>query len=198
MAKIKFTKGELKRQKDDLRRFERFLPMLQLKKQQLQIQLRRIEEDLRQVCHEREHRMEAMAPWLGELGGSAQFREWFRCRELVLGRENVAGVHLPVFERLELEPVRYDLFETPLWVDRAATEVRGLLELDAREHVLRRRRELIECELIETSQRVNLFERVKVPTASENIRQLKIFLGDQQTAAVVRGKLAKRKRQRAS
>lgn len=198
MAKIKFTKGELKRQKDDLKRFERFLPMLQLKQQQIQIQLRHIEEDLRRVRQEREQRLEAMAPWLGELGGSARFGEWFRFRELVLGRENVAGVHLPVFERLELEPFAYDLFETPLWVDRAAAEVRALLELDAREHVLRRQRESIERELIETSQRVNLFERVKVPTASENIRQLKIYLGDQQTAAVVRGKLAKRKHRRAS
>lgn len=196
MAKLKFTKGELKRQKDNLKRFERFLPMLQLKKQQLQMQLRRMDEDLRQTSGGRERRLEAMTPWIGELGGRRDVAAWFICRELVLGSENIAGVHLPVFEHLELEPIRYDLFETPLWVDRATAEVRALLASDAREHVLRRRRQLIERELVETSQRVNLFERVKVPTAAENIRQLKIFLGDQQTAAVVRGKLAKRKRQR--
>ena len=36
MAKIKLTKTELKAQTDALKRFQRFLPMLQLKKQQLQ------------------------------------------------------------------------------------------------------------------------------------------------------------------
>ena len=36
MAKIKLTKSELKAQTDALKRFQRFLPMLQLKKQQLQ------------------------------------------------------------------------------------------------------------------------------------------------------------------
>ena len=36
MAKVKLTKTELKAQTDALKRFLRFLPMLQLKKQQLQ------------------------------------------------------------------------------------------------------------------------------------------------------------------
>ena len=39
MAKIKFTKGELKRQRDALKQFERYLPTLQLKKQQLQLEI---------------------------------------------------------------------------------------------------------------------------------------------------------------
>jgi len=39
MAKIKLTKTELKAQGDALKRFERFLPMLQLKKQQLQVEI---------------------------------------------------------------------------------------------------------------------------------------------------------------
>ena len=195
MAKTKFTKGELKHQKDDLKRFERFLPMLQLKKQQLQIQLRSIEEELGEVRGERKRHLEAMTAWLGVLGGDLEFTKWFRQCELALGCENIAGVHLPVFERLEWKPIRYDLFKAPLWVDRAVVEVCGILELDAREHVLRRRRELIQRELIITSQRVNLFERIKIPAARDTIRQLKIFLGDQQAAAVVRGKLAKRKHQ---
>ena len=38
-----------------------------------------------------------------------------------------------------------------------------------------------------------LFEKVKIPEARENIRRIQIYLGDQQTAAVVRGKIAKRK-----
>ena len=44
MGRIKHTKTELKAQREALRRYERFLPMLQLKKQQLQMELRQIEE----------------------------------------------------------------------------------------------------------------------------------------------------------
>ena len=40
---------------------------------------------------------------------------------------------------------------------------------------------------------VNLFEKVKIPEAKENIRIIRIFMGDQQTAAVARSKIAKGK-----
>ena len=59
----------------------------------------------------------------------------------------------------------------------------------------RRQLELLEQELRSTAQRVNLFEKVKIPEAKENIRVIGIYLGDQQTSAVVRGKIAKKKLQ---
>jgi V/A-type H+-transporting ATPase subunit D len=52
---------------------------------------------------------------------------------------------------------------------------------------------LLAAELRTTTQRVNLFEKVKIPETKDNIRQINIYLGDQQTAAVVRGKIAKGK-----
>ena len=42
MSKIRLTKMELKAQGDALKRFQRFLPMLQLKKQQLQAEIAHI------------------------------------------------------------------------------------------------------------------------------------------------------------
>ena len=49
MARIKHTKTELKAQTDALRRFQRFLPMLQLKKQQLQAEIAGISAKLAEV-----------------------------------------------------------------------------------------------------------------------------------------------------
>ena len=46
MAKIKLTKNELKIQRDALKRFERYLPTLQLKKQQLQMEVRQNRDDI--------------------------------------------------------------------------------------------------------------------------------------------------------
>jgi len=66
-----------------------------------------------------------------------------------------------------------------------------LLDLERRvlaEQVLR-----LAAELRITAQRVNLFEKVKIPETQESIRRIRIYLGDQQTAQVVRGKIAKRK-----
>ena len=42
MARIKLTKNELKTQKDNLKRFNRYLPTLVLKKQQLQMEIQKV------------------------------------------------------------------------------------------------------------------------------------------------------------
>ena len=59
--------------------------------------------------------------------------------------------------------------------------------------ILRRQEELLREELQITIQRIKLFEELKIPEAKDHIRIIRIFLGDQQTAAVVRGKIAKSK-----
>ena len=81
---------------------------------------------------------------------------------------------------------------TPPWVDEALLLFARLSRLDVEIGLLRRQVSLLESELRVTSQRVNLFEKVKIPQAIESIRKIHIYLGDQQTAAVVRGKIAKK------
>ena len=112
---------------------------------------------------------------------------------VVCGEENIAGVIVPVFRALKFREIDYDPGDFPLWVDTAVVKLQEIAGLDAEAKTLRRRAELLEQELRVTSQRVNLFEKVKIPEAKENIRVIGIYLGDQQTAAVVRGKIAKNK-----
>ena len=50
---IKLTKNELKKQKDNLKQFQRYLPTLQLKKQQLQSVIMKIRQELEQKEAER-------------------------------------------------------------------------------------------------------------------------------------------------
>jgi V/A-type H+-transporting ATPase subunit D len=104
---------------------------------------------------------------------------------------NIAGVSLPVLDDVVFARAPLDLFATPPWFDDAveALEQRVRLELEAA--VLREQRRRLAEELRTTAQRVNLFEKIKIPEARENIRVIKIFLGDEQTAAVARAKFAK-------
>jgi V/A-type H+-transporting ATPase subunit D len=57
---------------------------------------------------------------------------------------------------------------------------------------------ILRQELRITTQRVNLFEKVKIPEAKEAIRRIKIYIGDQMTNAVGRSKIAKNKIEEAS
>ena len=201
---VKLTKNEQKKQKDSLKQFSRYLPTLQLKKQQLQVIIRQSEAEIIQLREEQKKAISDIDSWIAVYGENALFPEsrsighLVKVKEIRLSKGNIAGVVVPVFEELLFEDIKYDLREYPLWVDRAIFALRDIAKFDALVSVLEERINLLEKELRTTSQRVNLFEKVKIPETKENIRRIGIYLQDQQTAAVVRGKIAKKKLVRVS
>ena len=201
---VKLTKNELKVQKDRLKQFQRYLPTLQLKKQQLQAVVMQAAAQLEQVERQRQAAVAGLDDWVAVFAENDSFppdkrlETLVRPRSVVCGQENIAGVTVPVFQELTFEEIRYDVADYPLWVDTAAVRLREIAGLDAMAKTLRQRVTLLERELRATAQRVNLFEKVKIPEAKENIRVIGIYLGDQQTSAVVRGKIAKKKLQEVS
>ena len=193
MAKIKLTKTELKAQTDALKRFQRFLPMLQLKKQQLQAEIAGIVQKADEVTAREEKARSELSSWVGlfAAGGEEILSGFVKVKSINTGTANVAGVTIPVFESIDTEVKEIDAWATPAWIDDAVKAVTGILALRCERTILHRQRDLITAELTTTSQRVNLFEKVKIPECRENIRVIKIAIGDEQTAAVTRGKIAK-------
>ncbi len=64
---------------------------------------------------------------------------------------------------------------------------------EAKLKVLEEQVRLLQKELTKIIQRVNLFEKVKIPEAREIIRRIRIQLSDEMAAAVGRAKIAKAK-----
>ncbi|RKX80351.1 MAG: V-type ATP synthase subunit D [Spirochaetes bacterium] len=193
MAKIKLTKNELKKQKDALKMYTRYLPTLILKKQQLQMEIRKVEDREASVRTEKEALEEDFRRWIAVFGEDVGLDETLLVlEEIQTGIGNIAGVSIPVFTGARFAPVAYDLWLKPLWVDKAVKELQRVMLLDLELRVLEEQRSLLAVELRTTTQRVNLFEKVMIPETRGNIKRISIYLGDQQTAAVVRGKIAKR------
>jgi V/A-type H+-transporting ATPase subunit D len=69
-----------------------------------------------------------------------------------------------------------------------------MLQLRLRIQVERRCLTLLDEAVRTITQRVNLFDKVLIPQARDNIRRIQIFLADGERAAVVRAKIAKGKR----
>ena len=193
MANIKLTKNEQKKQKDALKRYTRYLPTLMLKKQQLQLVIRGLEADVKAKQAERQALEGEIQSWVDVFGEEVEFDKLVRIKYLETEEGNIAGVDIPVFKGIEFEQIEYDLFKQPLWVDAAVEKVSKLLACDEELKIIARQLELLDAELRVTSQRVNLFEKVKIPETKTNIRKIGVYLGDQQTAAVVRGKISKKK-----
>ncbi|MDP2905802.1 MAG: V-type ATP synthase subunit D [Candidatus Omnitrophota bacterium] len=194
MAKIKLTKGELKKQRDTLRQYERYLPTLQLKKQQLQAEILHQHNLLSEKKTLLEKKRNAVLAWAGLLGeGNVIQKEWLISEKTVASARNIAGVELPVFSEMAFAQPDYDLFLLPLWVDNGLEALRAIVALEAEIVFIERGIEALKRELRITTQRVNLFEKIKIPEAQEAIRVIKIYIGDQMANAVGRCKIAKRK-----
>ena len=194
MAKIKLTKNELKVQKDNLKMYRRYLPTLTLKKQQLQAEIRAIEAEAIAVRKRKVKLEKGFKDWIAVFSEKEAFPEGIiTVKNIRRGRGNIAGVDIPTFDGADFSRGEYDLYLTPLWVDMAARHMEEASMLDLEAEVLDEQVRLLSRELRATSQRVNLFEKVKIPETEENIKKISVYLADQQVSAVVRSKISKRK-----
>ena len=193
MPKIKLTKNELKKQKESLKRFTRYLPTLELKKQQLLVEVRNIQREVREIGNEIKKLENDVDKWIDVFGEDVGIQDLFEIKEVNTTTDNIAGIDVPIFKDLNIETEEYDLMKYPLWVDFGLEAVKKIIKLKTKIDILHEQQNILESELRITIQRINLFDKIKIPESRDNIKKIRIFLGDQQTAAVVRGKISKSK-----
>lgn len=196
MPKIRLTKNELKKQKEILKRLNRYLPTLELKKQQLIIEIRRIRKNIETISGQIKQAEKEITEWVDVFAEEIDIFNILSVKEIKTTTGNIAGINIPIFQDVLFEENPYDLFLTPLWVDKALEVSKNQIILKANIKTLEKQMEILREELRITVQRINLFEKVKIPESKENIRVIQIYLGDLQTAEVVRGKIAKNKIQK--
>ena len=198
MARLKLSKSGLAEERAQLDLCKRTLPSLDLKRRQLSVELakaRRAHAEARVAVDALETRVGEELPMLAN--PDIEVRGLVKMTAFELGEENVVGVRLPLLTRVECEVADYSLLARPAWVDLVVDRLKEVAEERTRLLVLAERVRILELHERRTTQRVNLFEQILIPTAKRNIKRIQIFLGDAERAAVVRSKLAKAKQEKA-
>ena len=195
MATVRLTKNELRAQQTRLKQLIKYLPTLQLKKAMLQLEVNEARQEIAQAEKFYNGVHEEVSSYSGLLVDRASLDPALaaKIKEVKKRYENIAGIDVPYFDGITFEPYEYDLFDTPPWVDGVIVGLRKLTEASIRIKVAQEKKEALERELREVSIRVNLFEKILIPRARENIKKIKVFLGDQELASVSRAKVAKGK-----
>ncbi len=193
MASAKLTKTELKAQSDALKRYQRYLPTLKLKQQQLQLVINTMRTQQQKVTQQLQRITDEIETWVAVFADSFSFEDHLSVEELSLGEDNIAGIDIVLFKDIQFAIKPYEVLETPFWLEKGMDAVKENLRLRTHIAVLEDNIHRLQEELRVTIQRINLFEQILIPKTKEHIRKIRIFLGDQQTASVVRGKIAKRK-----
>ncbi len=195
MAEIKLNKTEQKKQKNLLGQLTKYLPTLQLKKQQLQVEVDGVRTSAEEIMKEMQKVCDGMSSWSALLSQPLPFsiNSLVKVKEVVSASENIAGVEVPLFESITFSVFNYSYLFTPVWIDRAIVELKELITLREKHKIINEKLALLEEELRQTNIKVNLFEKRMIPECKENIRKIKIFLGDQEIAAICNAKIAKDK-----
>lgn len=195
MAEIKLTKNELRSQQIKLAQLEKYLPTLQLKKAMLQIEVSDARQEMAALEGGYQKLHEAAKHYSALLTEKISINLSAAAKILNVDKhyENIAGVEVPYFKGISFQDFNYDLIDTPPWIDSVVDGLRLLATNSAKITIAREKKEALDKELRAVSIRVNLFEKILIPRSLGNIKKIKVFLGDQQLAAVSQAKVAKSK-----
>jgi V/A-type H+-transporting ATPase subunit D len=194
MSKAAINKSSLAHQRKQLQLFKRFLPSLDLKRQQLlteqknaQRQLAEAEQDVDDLTRSLTGLMEPLGAYEIDLSGLVTIDS------VVVEEENIVGAKLPVAREVKFKTAPYSMLAKPFWIDFLVEYLQQMCTLRVHLQVRRERVARLNQQVRRITQRVNLFEKVLIPRATENIKQIQIGLGEQERSAVVRSKIAKKK-----
>lgn len=194
---LALNKTSLKHKRDQLAMFQRFLPSLDLKRQQLLADYQRSKSTLAQTEQEIAALLDSQAGLFSLLGTSEQdLSDLVGIEELIIKEENVLGVRLPQLEKIRFHVNDYSMLAKPFWVDFLIELLQSMATLRSRRDIERTRMSRLNDAVRRITQRVNLFEKVLIPQAEKDIHRIKIHLADTERAAVVRSKIAKAKQNR--
>lgn len=192
MARIALNKSSLDREKRNLKTFNRYLPTLELKRQQLLVERKKARDAVREV-YERigqiEKNVREQLPMLA--CEDIDIESPVRVTDVVLGKQNIVGTVVPVVEKVDVEVVQYSYLTKPHWMDFLVERLKEMVELHVEMLVRELRYQKISEATRITTQRVNLFSRILIPRSNRNIARIKIFMSDMERAAVVNARISK-------
>ena len=195
MARQSFSKAALHKEIAQLKRYQQFLPSLDLKRQLLIVERYKTATDLakieRQIGECRTIITENI-PMISDY--RIALKDLVVISDVSVGNENSVGVNLPVLKGIQVINKPYSTYAKPHWVDQTVIQLQCMLELKVRLLIEQRRLDILNAAVKKVTQRVNFFDKILIPKAKQTIKKISIFISDTERAGVVRAKITKQKR----
>ncbi|MFS8563714.1 MAG: hypothetical protein LVR00_05105 [Rhabdochlamydiaceae bacterium] len=128
---IKLTKTELRLQQNRLTQLKKYLPTLQLKKMLLQVEVYQAIQEI-QTLNSAFKVLEKKISSFASLFSDKQAFDLFpsvKVLETQKISENIAGVDIPVFDKIIFQESDYFLFDSPVWLDSGVASLKELIEI---------------------------------------------------------------------
>lgn len=191
MAKT-LGKGDLQKEKLQLKLYKKLLPSLDLKRTQLTAEYSRMKLEMANLQKEVDETMADALEKLPMLANrDVNLHGLVKINSLVIDEQSVMGVKVPKLKEVIFDVKEYAMLATPSWIESYILHLKKVITAKMRVKLASVSAEKLKGAVRRITQHVNLFEKILIPTAQKNIRKIQILLGEAERSAVVRSKLAK-------
>lgn len=172
------------------------MPSLDLKRRQLTVEVQKAKQDYEIA----QAAVDVLETKIGEelpMLADEEFRlgDLVKIKSVKTVEQNVVGVKLPFLDSIDCVVADYSILATPPWIDTLVQRLKDAVEQRTQAEISGERLRILTVAVRRITQRVNLFDKILIPTAKQNIQKIRIFLGDAERASVITSKLAKKKQQ---
>ncbi|MBK5194612.1 MAG: V-type ATP synthase subunit D [Proteiniphilum sp.] len=179
----------------------RALPTLQNKETALRVEVKKAKKEIELLEQELEKRIQSydkMVSMWTEFDPTL-----LRVKDVHLSKKKIAGVALPILEKVDFELKPFSLFTRPKWFLDGVNTLEGLAEIGIRRDFNAIKLKRLEYARKKTTQKVNLFEKVQIPGYQDAILKIKRYLEDEENLSkssqkIMRAHQEKRKEEEGS
>lgn len=187
--KFQYNKTSLQQLEKQLKMRVRTLPIIKNKESALRMEVKKCKAEAVAL----ESRLEQQ---IGEY--ETMFALWSEfdpsvvgIRDVDMGVRKIAGVRVPVLNRVELSVRPFSLFNSPKWYYDGIALLRGVAQTAIECEFVRAKLGLLEFSRKKTTQKVNLFEKVQIPGYEDALRKIKRFMEDEENLSKSSQKILK-------
>jgi len=192
MNRLTLNKNTLNSKRQKVKLLERFLPALELKRKQVFLEHKKARSALEDLSVQIElvnQDIETQLPMLNWYMPNLQ--DVLKIEKVNLANKNIAGEIITVFISADISVKSYGFLTKPFWFEYLLTKMQEMLQLKIAYSVQEGTCKILSKAVLKTTQRVNLFSKVLIPSVNADIQKIKIFLSDMERAAVINTKLSK-------
>ena len=187
MIAFQYNKTSLQHLEKQLKMRVRTLPII--KESALRVEVKRCKAEMQRHDEEYAEQLEqyrALFALWNEFDASL-----VKTGELLIGKQKVAGVQVPVLEKATFTVAPFSLFNSPKWFADGIELLKEMAMTAIRRELLNRKLSLLENARKKTTQKVNLFEKVQIPGYQDAIRKIKRFMEDEENLSKSSQKILK-------
>ena len=187
--KFQYNKTSLQQLEKQLKMRVRTLPIIKNKESALRMEVKKCKAEVAAL----ECRLEEQ---IGEY--ETMFALWSEfmpsivgVKDVDMGVKKIAGVRVPVLNRVELKVEPFSMFNSPKWYYDGIALLRGLAQTAIEREFAQAKLNLLEFSRKKTSQKVNLFKKVQIPGYEDALRKIKRFMEDEENLSKSSQKILK-------